>query len=287
MDILTKANNLSAFLTHKIVSVWKAAKYILLLFLVDLLAMAVVSEIGIFFYADYRQRFQQSKTIADALLVFRDFTDTLAIPTMVLSGIVLSLIFWLKNRKTGFQKPKKELLVWSAAIGTVANLVTSIVLVFIPSAVATGHDISADFNTPLGTVLALLATIVVAPVTEELLCRYGMLNTLLQRKEPVVFAIIAQAVLFGLTHGNLVQIAYAVVIGIGLGYLAYKTKSVTYSIVAHSAFNLTSCIGYLVCKYTGINAIWISVILSIIAGLTVFIRTERETHKNTNQKRRE
>lgn len=74
-----------------------------------------------------------------------------------------------------------------------------------------------------------------APVVEELIFR-GLLLRLL---EPwgKRFAIVASAVLFGLFHGNLVQIPYAFVVGLVLGVVTME-YSIGWAMVLHMTNNL-------------------------------------------------
>ena len=56
------------------------------------------------------------------------------------------------------------------------------------------------------------------------------------------FAIVASAVLFAILHGNMVQIPFAFVAGLALGYFAIVTNSIWTSVVIHSLNNLSAVI---------------------------------------------
>ncbi|WP_010630667.1 CPBP family intramembrane glutamic endopeptidase [Sporolactobacillus vineae] len=77
----------------------------------------------------------------------------------------------------------------------------------------------------------------IAPLFEEFLYRGVVLHSLLKFGKP--FAIIGSALLFGLMHGNIVQIPLGIGIGLVLGYLAMK-YSVWLTIILHMANNLTT-----------------------------------------------
>ena len=74
-----------------------------------------------------------------------------------------------------------------------------------------------------------------APVSEEILFR----GLVMRSMEPYgkKFAIFASALLFGLFHGNLIQIPFAFVIGLVLGYVATE-YSVVWAMVLHMFNNL-------------------------------------------------
>lgn len=100
----------------------------------------------------------------------------------------------------------------------------------------------------LGTgVWAILSTVVCAPILEEILFR-GLILESVRERLGVAWAIVLSALLFGLVHGNLMQGINAFVIGLILGYVYVKTRSLTATIIIH-AFN--NAIGYVVMAYFG------------------------------------
>lgn len=81
---------------------------------------------------------------------------------------------------------------------------------------------------------------VVPAFMEEFAYRGAMLGVL--RKFGDGFAVVATAFLFGLMHGNLVQLPFAFIVGLVLGYLVVRTGSLVPSIVLHFCNNLYSCL---------------------------------------------
>lgn len=100
----------------------------------------------------------------------------------------------------------------------------------------------------LGTnVFAIIASVLVAPVGEEILCRglnfyyagkvvEGMKN----RKTAFWIANSLQAFAFAVMHGNLVQGTYAFVLGLALGWLRVRYNSLYPAMLAHLIVNFTS-----------------------------------------------
>lgn len=76
----------------------------------------------------------------------------------------------------------------------------------------------------------MLYAAVVAPVVEELLFRGAVLQSF--RPFGKRFAIVFSALLFGLFHGNLVQIPFAFLVGLVLGYTAVE-HSIVWAMVLH------------------------------------------------------
>lgn len=87
---------------------------------------------------------------------------------------------------------------------------------------------------------ALLAFVVVAPVTEELLFR-GWLLPSLNRQYGMSFAIMASSLLFGAVHlpGGPSAFAYATIGGFVLAAVAVRTNSTLGSIALHAGVNAT------------------------------------------------
>ncbi len=85
-------------------------------------------------------------------------------------------------------------------------------------------------------VYVLLFEIVLAPICEELAYRAGFFAQL-KKIMPLWAALLAQGVLFGLIHGNIIQSSYAAVLGIILALIYYWTESLGASIVVHMLFN--------------------------------------------------
>ena len=84
-------------------------------------------------------------------------------------------------------------------------------------------------------VMILLYFVIIAPVTEEILMRGMIMNSLapVNRK----FALIASALLFGIMHGNFNQMFNGFLLGLVLGYIALKSGSIIPSIITHMVVN--------------------------------------------------
>ena len=103
----------------------------------------------------------------------------------------------------------------------------------------------------------------IVPVMEEMIYR-GLLYRRMREYLPMVFSVIGSAVLFGIYHGNSVQLIYAAVIGIFLAYIFEIFRTLKVSIWFHVVANLTSII------FTWIGAFeWIFSSIITVATLTV------------------
>lgn len=88
-----------------------------------------------------------------------------------------------------------------------------------------------------GSIYSVAATVVLAPVCEELVFRGAIFNTL-RRAFPVFPSVLICAFLFGLVHMNPIQSAYAFVLGMLLCLVCVRFDSLWASIAMHIIFNL-------------------------------------------------
>ena len=87
--------------------------------------------------------------------------------------------------------------------------------------------------------MTFIAVSFLAPIGEELLFR-GVVFSYARNALKKKWAILFQAVLFGIYHLNLVQFVYALVIGYILGVLADRAGSIVPGIVLHVIINLSA-----------------------------------------------
>jgi membrane protease YdiL (CAAX protease family) len=85
---------------------------------------------------------------------------------------------------------------------------------------------------------ALIMGCVLAPVLEEMLFRGIVLRSFLHQYTRWA-AILGSATLFGFVHMNLYQFAVGVVIGVFLGWLYERTRSLVPCIALHASYNTT------------------------------------------------
>ncbi|WP_026927407.1 CPBP family glutamic-type intramembrane protease [Granulicoccus phenolivorans] len=104
---------------------------------------------------------------------------------------------------------------------------------------AAAFDASVRARQQAGPGLTLLLTLGLAPVAEELLFR-GLLQPLLRRRLGVPAAVLTGAATFALLHGNPIQAAFALPLGILLGLLYERTGRLILVTGVHAAANAAS-----------------------------------------------
>lgn len=85
--------------------------------------------------------------------------------------------------------------------------------------------------------LGIFATVVMAPVMEELLFRGAIQGHLMRIWKNPTWAILLSSLLFGLVHGNPAQIPFAFIVGLGLGWMYYVTGSLAPCFFMHFVNN--------------------------------------------------
>lgn len=134
------------------------------------------------------------------------------------------------------------------------------------------ETISSIFITD--TIIAGVYIVILAPVIEELMLR-GILFNRLRQALPFYAANLIQAVLFGIYHWDIIQGIYAFGIGLILGYMYEKTKTLRAPVFVHMIVNgsgffiQVSDIG----KY--ITSVWMPVVIGgalLFTGFFIFAR---------------
>lgn len=119
-----------------------------------------------------------------------------------------------------------------------------------------------------GFLLVLISTVFVPALVEEFVCRGIILGYL--KKYGEGFAVIMSALLFGVMHGNFEQTPFAFLVGLVLGYITIKSKTIWIAVLVHGFNNLISVVlSYLpnsLNDYINLGYI-IFIILSLLGGI--------------------
>ncbi len=92
--------------------------------------------------------------------------------------------------------------------------------------------------------LGIIATVILAPLVEELLFRGAIQGHLLRKWGSPALAIFISSLIFGMIHGNPAQIPFAFVIGVALGWVYYMTGSLVPGILMHFINNGTAVVAF-------------------------------------------
>lgn len=174
------------------------------------------------------------------------------IPILIVSQLAAILVFGLwyylawgkKKRQEGTERPRAYQILLIVLLGLAAQFaisgVLSLVEMFAPGALRKYEELMEMAGITEVTVLSLVSTVILAPLSEELACR-GVIYRLAGKISPKFWvANIVQALAFGILHGNLVQGAYAFVLGIVLGLVYREFQNIWLCMLLHGAMNCSS-----------------------------------------------
>ncbi len=167
--------------------------------------------------------------------------------------VVSSIVFFVWYFFT-FKKPRptvKSTFQWFsgksvlvvAIVGIVLNLMANgtVVLesIFTPSIVESYMQLAEIAG--LGTdPFVIFAAICLAPIGEEFVCRGLTLKFAEKSFGKFWVANVMQAIIFGIMHANWVQGIYAFLIGLALGYMTKRYKSIVPAMICHFVINFSS-----------------------------------------------
>lgn len=237
------------------VSIGKAACYVLLFLGVQVL----VSSFGLYYLA--MEKLMQTgdfsaltdpKALTDLLYSLQSgllsMQNLLYLITAVLTLGVLILFFRLRKKRLlreVWAMPIQIKSLWPVVLlGVAFSLLTCYVVGYIPwpeGAIAQYEQLYSYTNDR--TVLALIATVIAAPILEEIIFR-GLVFTRLCGGMPAIPAAILASTVFAAMHGVFIWAAYAFVGSMMLLFVYTKYRSLYASILFHMLFNLTG--GYLI-----------------------------------------
>jgi len=284
-------------------SFWRAIYPTILYFVVT----TAVTVIGALFYvaaalAATGATITDSNVIID--LVFQVMNDQL-MPLMLIGqigGLIIFVPMWARTRR--------RYRLWNGGRLDIGNILLIIVFA-VASYFAISYTIgllsldkvfesysNVEVTLSSGTFLMqALAIGITGPILEELCFRGVTLNRLSNNKMWV--AIIIQALMFGVAHGNMLQGMYATVLGLIFGRLYVLTKTIWAPIIAHIAFNMTNVVLVEIANrsstaaaaaedigaYDAATYVAISILILVAAGIATacyFIIKRRTLGKNHN-----
>ena len=169
-----------------------------------------------------------------------------SILTMVVIGvefIVFAIWYFILVRKEDKSHLKVSMNIWNIVkiimlAATVQLTITLLLNAILPHMGNVYTDYMKHMEGLVGAVNipTIITTVILAPIAEECMFR-GITMKIMGKYAPLMAANILQAALFGLYHMQLVQGIYAFVIGLVLGYVAIKTKSILTTILLHMGIN--------------------------------------------------
>ncbi|MDR0906633.1 MAG: CPBP family intramembrane metalloprotease [Oscillospiraceae bacterium] len=223
--------------------VWRAIYPALLYLAITFLVPMIIS---MFYGGSLGAQAAANGGVVDQNELTQKLTDFLTgkIMQIALAGYIVSALLFSPMWRITKKKYKRwngggfsivaALLVIGAGIG-VNLLLSAIIDITKLTEYFESYSQITEFITSGSFIIQLITVGIVAPVAEELCFRGVTLNRMSNIK--IWAAVAIQAVIFGAFHLNLLQGLYAALIGVFLGFLVTRFRSLTYAVIAHIAFN--------------------------------------------------
>lgn len=210
----------------------------------------------------------------------------------VISGVVALLIILIifKARHKNFReeiniKPIRLISIPIIILmGISLNLLIQILISCLPIPLELMESYSqASQFTQDTSIISFLAIVIMAPIAEEIFFR-GLVLSRFSKSMPIVVSIILQAIIFGLIHGTVLWFSYATIIGLVLGLLAYKQKSILGCMILHFSINgLSFMINIFKIEFNDVTAM-VTLIISAIVFVICIVMMFSNKFNNSKQK---
>ncbi len=165
----------------------------------------------------------------------------------ILTVIVCAAIFLIRKksfmREIGWNRVSPESLISPFCVGFGLSVLASLLLAVFVMLLPFMQDMMAEYSAQMellvggSAILSGIATVLVAPVVEEVIFR-GLIYTRLRRTFPQIAAMLISALVFGLVHGTVVHLIYTVPLGVIMCVFYERYRSLWASIALHVGFNL-------------------------------------------------
>lgn len=215
-----------------------------------------------------------------------DKTPTLLITTTVVVSVIVIMVFlwarWTEVSPKWLRTRPWTVLTWSvvAALGLIIpSLWIQEQMPELPNLV------ESEFDMILGNRWGYVTIGLLAPLSEEIVMRGGILKELLKSTKLSPWGAIAiSALFFSLIHMNPAQMPYAFVIGLLLGWMYWRTGSILPGVACHWANNSVAYVVYNIYPDPDIKLVEIfkgsemHVILAVVFSLLILLPALYQLH---------
>lgn len=183
-----------------------------------------------------------NEALASSLSAFMD-----TIMSLALSIIYLILAIFIVKKKPGTLKISLPLtVVFCVIMGFGFNGITGLWFNFVDNVLVKIPAVAENVNYFSGVyddlesgayIWSLLSISIIGPISEEILFRLLIFNSLERLYSKPWFPIIVSGVLFGIWHMIFVQSVYTAIMGCLFGFIYYKTRNLFITILIHMVNN--------------------------------------------------
>lgn len=231
---------------EKLRSLRDAVGYILLFVAVQYLC-SLVASYGVLAYF---YRMDPGASAEEYVAFTQAFDSRYGTALLSLSEVITLAAVWAMGRARGLgfgamigrgRGISQSLVPWLLLAGLCGNVFVSGAMDLLPfsQALQDSYQQASSALDSSWMLMNVLSVAVLAPITEEVVFR-GLALSRLRQAMPAWLAVLAQGLVFGLIHGQLLWMLYAAVFGVVLGWVRVKTGSLGAAILLHVGFNVSS-----------------------------------------------
>ncbi|WDV46964.1 CPBP family intramembrane metalloprotease [Clostridiaceae bacterium M8S5] len=231
--------------------------------------------------------------ISNIYKVFKGIYNTLIcnIINIFFTLLIYYMIYKFNNKNLfkycKFNRKKRNISIYAVVLGISINIIAIIMLNIIDINTYNTDNLKTIQNiiTENNLIASIITIGIIIPIFEEILFR-GIVFNKLKQLFNIEIVIILQAFLFGLYHGEIVQIIFTIFLGLTLGLTYYYTESIYIPILIHASNNILSIISmkYLSTFEISIYVLFLSVMLSIVVFIFIINQIKKEKQNNQENK---
>ncbi len=222
------------------------------------------------------------KSINDPVAFEQIVTESVmssAVPGLLLATIICIIVFLaykgIMKHPVDMKNIEWKKLLFFSGVGGVLNAVLSFALSalysFFPESMIESLQESTDMVTEGQSFwILLLCTGILVPIMEEIIFRYGIHGIIARSNLAVAYVV--SSVIFGVMHGNVIQGAYATLLGLILAYVYTRTENLWYPIMIHMTINSTSVVA--TAASSEVFALLATLAISLIVVIALFATSE-------------
>lgn len=208
-----------------------------------------------------------------------NFNDRITISYYLQIFVNISCIFIFRKYlfhfsvQNVFTKKNLRICLWEVIAGIGVCLAHRLIFILFPQiGLSLLSQVSEEYIVSLNNTwyspAIFIYTILLAPITEEFLLR-GIIFHIAHIRYGNAYAVILSALLFALSHHNLMQFISAFCMGVVIGYFIVLTDNMYAGIMIHIANNTFSLISSNIMEKMGIEMSYANMIILSVSGIFI------------------
>lgn len=222
----------------------KLGKFIVIVVLLPLLYFFISAIASGIFMAVYSVANKISLTSIDPNKLQSLITPYIYTITLIgdIVMLLLLILFFLRTKESllkrcNLKKCSLKKVIYISFFAMGFAMLNSIFVNLVSDYFSSYRVVSNALSAANTSIIQTIVIVIIIPIFEEMFFR-GVIFSWLKKNFNIAFAIIVQALVFAIMHGNILQGIYAFVLGIILALINIYTESLYGNIVAHCLFNL-------------------------------------------------